>query len=349
MKMRYKIFGRHTGLRVSELSLGAANFGTRWGYGTEAKDARPIFDAYVSAGGNFIDTSDQYQFGQSEEIIGEFVGSERDHFVIATKFTGGDSPNAGVSFTGNSRKNMIRSLEASLKRLGTDRIDLYWVHFPDFVTPIDEIVRGLDDLVTAGKILYAGFSDFPAWRVSRAATLAEIRGWAPVAAVQLEYSLVERTPERELLPMAAALGLAVVTWSPLGGGLLTGKYRQGATGRATELKKVVHGEDSAQKTAVLDAVLQIAKELGCAPSHVAIGWVRSKNHITILGPRTLAQIEDNLGALSIELSAEHLGRLDAVSAVSLGFPHDFMAAPDMPQMVAGGQADRIDYPDFPIV
>jgi aryl-alcohol dehydrogenase-like predicted oxidoreductase len=212
--MRYKIFGRQTGLRVSELALGAGNFGTRWGHGAERADAKQLFDAYVEAGGNFIDTADNYQFGESEEIVGDFIAADRDHFVLATKYTLGTNDAHGVSRTGNSRKNMVRSVEGSLKRLKTDRIDLYWAHFADGMTPMEEIVRAFDDLVRAGKIHYAGLSNFPAWRVARADLLAELRGWAPIAGIQVEYSLAERTADRELLPMAEALGLGVALWSP---------------------------------------------------------------------------------------------------------------------------------------
>ncbi len=346
--IRYKILGNHTGLRVSEMVLGTGMFGTRWRYGSEEAEARRIFDLYVQAGGNFIDTADGYQFGESEEIIGRLVGTQRDNFVIATKYTFGSVPNGGVSATGNSRKNMLHSVEASLKRLGTDRIDLYWVHFPDAVTPVEEIMRGLDDLVHSGKILYAGFSNFPAWRVARAATLAEVRGWAPLAAIQIEYSLIERTPERELLPMAKALGLASVIWSPLGGGVLTGKYREGATGRGTEFKRVIHYEDSHQKTEVIDAVLAIAKEIGTTPSQIAIAWVRSKGIFTILGPRTQEQLQDNLGALDVRLSDEQLRRLDEVSAVPLGFPHELAASPENRTRVAGGAPDLTDFPGSPV-
>ena len=218
--MRYKLFGHGTGLRVSELALGCGTFGTRWGYGSELAEAKQVFDGYVEAGGNFLDTADSYQVGQSEEWVGQFITGRRDDFVLATKFTLGLRPGAPLLAVGNSRKTMVSSVEASLKRLNTDRIDLYWVHMPDGVTSSEEIVRGLDDLVRSGKVLYIGLSDFPAWRVARAATIAELRGWAPIVGLQIEYSLIERTPDRELLPMAQGLGLGVVGWSPLGGGLL---------------------------------------------------------------------------------------------------------------------------------
>lgn len=227
--MRYKTFGRRTGLRVSELALGTGNFGTGWGYGAEREEAQAVFEAYVAAGGNFIDTAHSYQLGQSEKLVGQFIAADRDHFVVATKYTLGSGGADGLSRTGNSRKNLVRSVEESLKRLNTDRIDLYWAHMADGMTPMEEILRGFDDLVRAGKILYAGLSNFPAWRVARADLLADLRGWAPVAGIQIEYSLAERTADRELLPMAEALGLGVALWSPLGGGVLTGTNTVRAT------------------------------------------------------------------------------------------------------------------------
>src|SRR5712691_10808252 len=229
--MRYTLFGQHTGLRVSTLVLGTGMFGTKWGHGADPTESRRMFDGSLEAGGNFLDTADTYQFGESESLLGAFVHATREDLILASKYSLSASPHGNLVETGNNRKAMVRSLEASLKRLHTDRLDLYWVHMPDGMTPIDDIMRGFDDLVRAGTILYAGLSDFPAWRVARAATLAEWRGWVPLAGVQLAYSLVERTPERELLPMAAAFGLGTVAWSPLGGGVLTGKYRKGEMGR----------------------------------------------------------------------------------------------------------------------
>jgi aryl-alcohol dehydrogenase-like predicted oxidoreductase len=300
--MRYRIFGR-TGLKVSTLALGAANFGKGWGYGSDKDEARAVFDDYRAAGGNFIDTADHYQFGQSESLLAEFIKPQREDIVLATKFALGALPGAGLQHTGNSRKAMVQSVEASLKRLDTDRIDLLWVHMADGVTPSEEIARGLDDLVRSGKILYAGLSDFPAWRVATAVTVAELRGWAAISAVQLEYSLVERTVERELLPMAQAYELGTVGWSALGGGLLTGKYRQGETGRKQGLGVVIHDESDARKTATVDAVLAVAKELNVSPGQVAIAWVLHKGVLPILGPRTPAQLADNLGALEVPAAA----------------------------------------------
>lgn len=232
--MDYTTFGT-TGLPVSRIALGTGNFGTGWGYGADAETSKAIFNAYADAGGNFIDTADVYQFGQSEEILGDLLDGRRQDFVLATKFTRGDRANAGRLVTGNSRKAMVACVEASLKRLKTDRIDLYWVHWPDHVTPSEEIVRGFEDLARAGKILYAGLSNFPAWRIARAATIAELTNAVPIAAAQFEHSLVRREPEADLFPAAQALGLGIVTWSPLGGGMLTGKYRHGEKGRAEVL------------------------------------------------------------------------------------------------------------------
>ena len=339
--MRYRIFG-NTGLRLSTLALGTGNFGNGWGYGADKEEARNIYSRYREAGGNFIDTADQYQFGQSETMLSDFIATERDDIVLATKFSLGDSPEAGLQRSGNSRKSMINSLEASLKRLKTDHIDILWVHMPDGVTPVDHIARALDDLIRSGKILYAGLSDFPAWRVATAATLAELRGWSSVSAVQLEYSLVERSAERELLPMAAGFNLGVVSWSPLGGGLLTGKYRKGESGRAQGLGAVIHDESNQIKIATVDTVLAIAEETGHSPGQIAIAWVLAKGTLPIIGPRTAEQLADNLASVNVQLTSEQLSRLDAASAITLGFPHDIVAA-SAPSL-GGGKHELIDTP-----
>ncbi|HEX9444489.1 MAG TPA: aldo/keto reductase [Candidatus Binatia bacterium] len=351
--MRYKIFGRRTGLRVSELALGAANFGTRWGHGAERAEAKKVFDRFVEAGGNFIDTADAYQFGESEELVGEFIAAERDSFVLATKYTLGAAADGGISRTGNSRKNMFRSVEESLKRLKTDRIDLYWAHFADGLTPIEEIVRAFDDLARAGKIIYAGLSNFPAWRVARADLLAELRGWAPLAGIQIEYSLAERTADRELLPMAEALGLGAALWSPLGGGFLTGKYRANDEGRLrTRLGRLVHTEKTARETALLDAVLAVAGEAGASPTEVAIAWLLRQAAksttavIPILGPRTREHLDGTLGALDLTLSEDQIARLDALSAVPLGTPHEQISG--SAAAMAGGQRELLDLPAVPV-
>jgi aryl-alcohol dehydrogenase-like predicted oxidoreductase len=343
--MRYKLFGKRTGLRVSELVLGAGNFGTRWGHGAEPDEARRVFDAYADAGGNFIDTANGYQFGQSEEILGDLLTGRRDDFVLATKFTMRTDANSGILATGNSRKAMASSVEASLKRLKTDRIDLYWAHASDGVTPVEEVVRGFDDLVRAGKILYGGLSDFPAWRVARAATFAELVGAAPIVGLQVEHSLVVRSTEYELLPAGHALGLGVVAWSPLGGGMLTGKYRKGEKGRAEGFGgKVFQPENSAQRTAILDTLIAVAEQAGVTPSEIAIAWVAAKGAFPIIGPRTLAQLENNLAAAKTVLSAEQIARLDAVSAIPPIFPYTMLSDPANRDLYTGGKYEQIDAP-----
>lgn len=347
--MRYKLFGKHTGLRVSELVLGTGNFGTGWGHGAEPDEARRIFDAYADAGGNFIDTADGYQFGQSEEILGDLLAGRRDDFVLATKFTMGSSPNANILVTGNSRKAMISSVEASLKRLKTDRIDLFWAHLADGVTPMEEIVRGFDDLVRAGKVLYVGLSDFPAWRVARAVTIAELRGATPIAGLQVEHSLVERTTEQELLPAGQALGLGVVAWSPLGGGMLTGKYRKGEKGRAEGFGgKVFQAENSPQRTAILDQLIAISEDIGATPGEIAIAWVAAKGSLPIIGPRTLAQLTSNLASADVRLSPEQLARLDQVSAIRPVFPYTVLNDPATRQRFTGGKLEQFESPSDPV-
>ncbi|MBI0551916.1 aldo/keto reductase [Pectobacterium parmentieri] len=342
--MKYTTFGRNTGLRVSELALGTGNFGTGWGYGSEKEQAKQVFDRYANAGGNFIDTADAYQLGQSEQMVGEFIAADRDHFVVATKYTLSAMPDAGISQTGNSRKNMISSVENSLKRLKTDRIDVLWAHFDDQLTPLEEIIRAFDDLIRSGKIQYTGFSNFPAWRIARADTMAELRGWSRIAGIQVEYSLVQRTAERELLPMAEAMGLAATLWSPLGGGLLTGKYRQSKEGRLIGFGgRLVHTE---QDTTLLDEVFRVANEVNVMPIQVAIAWLRYKSArsstslIPILGSRTLAQLDDTLLALDVTLSEDQVARLDEISAISLGTPHDQIAG-TLPRAQGGDSANII--------
>ncbi|MEU4098426.1 aldo/keto reductase [Streptomyces sp. NPDC026673] len=350
--MRYTTFGHRTGLRVSEYALGTGNFGTGWGAGADPAESRRMFDRFAEAGGTFLDTADNYQFGESEQLLGEFIAADRDHFVVASKFSVAATPRTDVSKTGNSRKNMIHSLEASLKRLGTDYLDLYWVHFPDDLTPIEEILRGLDDLVSSGKILHLALSNFPAWRVSRAVTLAELKNWAPVAGIQVEYSLVERTPDRELLPMAESLGLGAALWSPLGGGLLTGKYRGSAEGRLSDLKTLIHTESSDQKTAIVDTVLAVAEETGATPAQVSVAWMLERgaraatSFVPIIGPRNTAQLEDYLGALDVRLAPEQYARLTEVSAVPLGVPHEATAR--VLERVRGGDASLVVEPSRPV-
>ncbi|GFM81313.1 oxidoreductase [Pseudomonas cichorii] len=318
--MKYTFFGK-TGLQVSQVALGTGNFGTGWGYGADPDVAEAIFNQYTEAGGNFIDTADVYQFGQSEQLLGKFLQGRREDYVLSTKFTSGAVANANRLVTGNSRKSLVASVEASLKRLDTDRIDILWAHHPDGITPAEEIVRGFEDLARAGKILYAGLSNFPAWRLARAVTLAELRDAVPIAAAQFEHSLVHREVEADLFPASYALGLGIVTWSPLGGGMLTGKYRNGEKGRAEGFGgRVFQAENTDQRTQILDTVVAIGGELGVSPGQVAIAWAGTHGAVPIIGPRSVEQLADNLGALSVELSGEQISRLDTVSRLAPSAP-----------------------------
>lgn len=324
--MRYKLLG-NSGLRVSEICLGTMSFGEDFGWGISNSESRQIFDAFIEAGGNFIDTANEvYNGGSSEKFLGEFIATDRDRIVLSTKYT--DSlPTRDPNHAGNQRKNMVQSLERSLKRLKTDYIDLYWLHSWDFVTPIEEIMRAFDDLVRSGKVLYIGIADAPAWVIARANTLAELRGWTPFIATQIEYSLVERTSERELLPMARELNIGILAWSVLASGiLLKPKSSNGQPlPEAIPLYKAGFGELTNCEFAIASMVEQIARETGCTPAQVAINWVRSKGIIPILGANKLSYLEADLACLDFQLSGEQLRALDDVSSIELGFPHDFLA------------------------
>jgi aryl-alcohol dehydrogenase-like predicted oxidoreductase len=339
--MRYKLLGR-SGLRVSELALGTMTFGEDWGWGASKEESRTIFEAFSEAGGNFIDTAVNYTNGSSERYVGEFIAAQRDYYVVATKYTLRDrnvsrsDPNAG----GNQRKNMMRSVETSLRNLQTDHIDLYYLHAWDFMTPVDEVMRGLDDLVSSGKVLYAGISDTPAWIVSKANTLAELRGWSRLVALQTAYSLADRAAERDLLPMARAEEMAVLAWSILEAGILTGKHRD--PGATTRFKGA-----SEEELARGDKVVALASEIGRTPAQVAINWVRQRPWngpamIPILGARSLAQLRDNLEALDFSLTAEQIERLDAIAPPNLGFPHDFLAGKGVRGLIFGDTFDQTD-------
>lgn len=342
--MRYKLLGK-SGLRVSEMCLGTMTFGDDWGWGASKEVSRQMFDAFVEAGGNFIDTANLYTGGTSERFVGEFIASDRDRFVVATKYTNalpGTDPNAG----GNHRKSMMRAVEASLKRMQTDYIDLYWVHIWDPMTPTEEVMRGLDDLVRAGKVLYIGISDAPAWVVAHANTLAELRGWSSYVGIQVEYNLIERTAERELLPMARTFDIGVTAWSPLASGLLTGKYNRTATPEQASEEKRLEAAPFKQVTerslAIADAVQKLATEIGCSPAQVALAWVRQKQTIPILGARKITQFEDNLASLALHLTDAQMQQLDEVSAIEMGFPHDFMSLEAVRGFAYGGMYEQID-------
>lgn len=340
----YRLLGR-SGLRVSPLSLGTMTFGDDWGWGADEKEAHRIFDLYVDRGGNFIDTSVNYTNGASESILGRFIMDKRERIVLATKFTmarTAGNPNSG----GNHRLNMVRSLEQSLRQLQTDRIDLFYLHGWDMTTQPDEVMRALDDLVRAGKVLYVGICNTPAWRIAEMQTIAGLRGWAPFVALQIEYSLVERTVEHELFPMASALGLGILPWSPLGGGVLTGKYTAADIASSMETavsptrKGVIasSGHLNRQSIEIAEVLCAVAQDIGATPSQVAIAWTLTNSAVTspIIGARTVGQAEDNLGALDLQLAPEHLEKLDQASAPPPIFPERFVARPMVQQLIFGG-------------
>ncbi len=338
--MRCKLLGR-SGLRVSELALGTMTFGEDWGWGASRETCRAILDCFVQAGGNFVDTSNNYTNGTAEKYVGEFIAADREYFVVATKYSltrRKDDPNAG----GNHRKNMLQAVEASLKRLNTDYIDLYWLHMWDATTPVGEVMRAFDDLVRAGKVLYFGFSDTPAWVVAQAHTLAAERGWTQPVAVQAPYSLADRSLERDVLPMARSLDLAVTPWGLLEGGELTGKYNQpsGEPRRSTDADP--------RNKALADELGRVAAEVGHSAAQVAINWVRQQSSaecapiVPILGARTQPQIRDNLGCLDFSLSPEQIERLSAASPISLGFPRSFLESSHVRGLIFGETFARLD-------
>jgi aryl-alcohol dehydrogenase-like predicted oxidoreductase len=327
-------------LRVSELFLGAMTFGEQGGVGAPLDECRRMVDAYADAGGNVIDTAINYRGGASEEVLGELLQGRRDRFVLATKFgvsrdvksisdapSGMSDPNAA----GGHRKNLMHSLETSLRRLRTDYVDIYWLHLHDRHTPIDETMRALDDAVRAGKVLYVGVSDTPAWVIARAQVLAEWRGWTAFAGLQVPYSLVQRDIERELLPLAEAHGMTVAAWSPLAGGVLSGKFTRTGAGSGGGVGGGATRRDpnslSERELAAAHAVDAVADELGTTSSRVAIAWTRQRSPIVhpIVGARTVEQLADNLGVLDVVLPDDAMARLDAAAPVELGFPHDFIA------------------------
>lgn len=337
--MNYKLLGR-SGLKVSELCLGTMGFGTEAGWGADQQTSFAIIDTFANAGGNFIDTANIYKLGTSEKIIGEYISNhDRDYFVLATKYTLLDNrtnPNA----SGNNRKNMMRSVEESLKRLKTDFIDVLYLHIWDNITPVDEVLRGLDDLIRQGKVNYAAISDTPAWVVAKGNTLAELMGWSQFIALQIEYSLLQRTPERELTPMAAHFGMTVTPWAPLAGGALTGKYLRGEQGRIKPESKRLD-ENSVRIT---KKVIEIANELGVSPGNVALQWTRQQgfSSIPIVGATKVEQLQENLKVTDLILSDAHLKALDEVSAVPLGFPGDFFNEEAVKVNSFGGFYDRVE-------
>jgi aryl-alcohol dehydrogenase-like predicted oxidoreductase len=333
--MRYRLLGR-SGLRVSEAALGTMTFGENWGWGASEDECGRIFGRYADAGGNFVDTANNYTDGTSERIVGKLVASERERFVVATKYTlttRPDDPNAG----GNHRKNLVQSLEASLRRLGTGYVDLLWLHMRDGITPIDEVVRALDDQVRLGKVLYVGISDSPAWLVAQANTLADLRGWSPFVAVQLPYNVADRDAEREVFPMAAALGLAVTPWGVLSAGVLTGK--------SAEERRWPEDRVSEREQRVVADLQAVAADHGCTAAQAAIAWVLARPTppavVPIVGARTEAQAIENLAALEVRLDEDALARLDDAGRPKLGFPRDFLESAGVRELIYGDTWERL--------
>lgn len=345
--MRYSLLGR-SGLRVSKIALGTMTFGTGVEWSRSEDAARAVSETYAEAGGNFIDTANMYMGGESERIVGRLVASDRERFVVATKYAnavpGASDPNAA----GVHRKSLTQSLDASLKRLGLDYIDLYYVHWWDFTTPVEEVQRALDDAVRAGKILHIGLSDVPAWVVSRAQAFADLRGVAPIAAMQLEYSLVQRSIEREHLPLARACDIAITAWSPLAGGILSGKYTRAAKAegpRRMDSMQLQPLDDRNRRIA--EAVDALAERLGVRPAQVALAWLIAAGVIPVVGATSAQQMSENLGALDFDLAPADLAELNAASAFDAGHPYSMLSW-DMPMAMGyGGMFENIDIPDFP--
>lgn len=344
--MRYRLLGR-SGLRVSRMALGTMTFGVGAEWSRSEADSRAVFDAFVDGGGNFVDTANMYMGGESEKMLGKFVASDRDRFVVATKYTnavpGAHDPNAA----GMHRKSLTKSLDASLKRLGLEYIDLYFVHWWDFTTPVEEVHRALDDAISAGKILHIGLSDVPAWVVSRAQAFSDLRGLAPIAAMQLEYSLVQRSIEREHLPLASAHNIGVTAWSPLAGGILTGKYTSEKNDSAKRMDSMQLQPLDDRNRRIAEAVDSIAKKIGVRQSQVALAWIMSRGVIPIVGATGPDQMRENLAAVDLVLDPDILAELDAVSAFDAGHPYSMLEW-DMPMALGyGGMFDDIDIPNFP--
>lgn len=347
--MRYKLLGR-SGLRVSQLALGTMTFGEAAEWSRSEAESRAVFDAYVEAGGNFIDTANMYTGGESERIIGRLVKDDRERFVIASKYAnavpGASDPNAA----GSHRKSLVQSIDASLKRLNVDYLDLYYVHWWDFTTPVEEVQRALDDVIRAGKILHFGLSDVPAWVVSRAQAMSDLRGVAPVAAMQLEYSLVQRSIEREHIPLARAHDIAITAWSPLAGGILTGKYTASdpAGQQPRRLDSMALQPFDKRNRKIAEALDVLAAQIGSSPAEIALAWLMAKGTIPIVGATTRTQMEANLKSIEVKLDAATIVQLDEASAFDLGHPYQMASWELAQQLGYGGMLNRIDIPGYPI-
>jgi aryl-alcohol dehydrogenase-like predicted oxidoreductase len=342
--MRYRLLG-NSGLRVSEAALGAMTFGDEWGWGSAKDEARKVYDAFREAGGNFIDTANFYTHGTSETFLGEFMKDHRQSVVIATKYSNAE-PGTDPNAASNHRKSMMQSVDASLKRLQTDYIDLYWVHIWDQITPIEEVMRGLDDLVRQGKVLYVGISDAPAWWIAQANTLAQLRGWSPFVGLQIEYSLIERTVERELIPMAKAMNLGLLAWSPLSRGILTGKYHgHGSSEQGRMNSDMLKGfmPEPQRASRVVAALKAVSDQTGRSMAQVALAWLRYRPVpvIPIIGARKLSQLQENLASFELSLSTEQVQALDEASQIELGFPYSIYGNEFARAIAYGGMRDQI--------
>lgn len=341
---RYRLLGR-SGLRVSPLALGTMTFGTDWGWGCDEAEALRMFEGYIEQGGNFIDTANLYTNGTSEELVGKFAQGRRNRLIIATKYTFTTDPD-DVNSGGNHRKSMLHSVERSLKRLKTDFIDLLYLHAWDATTPVDEILRAMDDLVRVGKVLYIGVSNTMAWQVSRMQAVAELRGWTPLVALQIPYSLLERTAEHELIPMAREMGLGTIAWAPLAGGLLTGKYMTRDRGWSppksvsNSLRKDLVVEDgglSERNLRVMNVVMNVAAETEKSPAQVSLAWLLSRSGLVslLVGARTLNQLNENIRVMEVELTRSQCDQLDEISQIEPGFPHAYLAKLMASQYMSG--------------
>lgn len=318
-------------------------FGEEWGFGADKSGSKKVFDAFVNAGGNFVDTANLYTEGTSEKYVGEFISSERDYFVLATKFTLRNPGNQkNINASGNSRKSMMNSVEDSLRRLKTDYIDLLWVHAWDSMTPVDEVMRGLDDLIRSGKVLYAGISDTPAWVVSSANTMAELMGWSRFIGLQIEYSLFQRHAERDLIPMANAFDLAITPWGAIGGGALTGKYLDGG-GKGPKRIKEGSARLNERNTEIARVVKSISDETGIPGAVIALNWIRQQKgvFIPIVGSRTDTQLKENLKCVDMTLSEDIMKKLDDATKIVYGFPHDFLTGEPANTNIYSGQFENI--------
>lgn len=332
--MKYKLFGR-SGLRVSEVCLGTMTFGEDWGKGANFQESVKQYEHFRKLGGNFFDTANRYTEGTSERFLGECIKGEREQVVVATKYSL-YTQKGSINDGGNHRKNMVQSLEGSLQRLKTEYVDILFLHMWDFTTRIDEVMRGLDDLVRSGKVLYIAISDTPAWVVSSANTMADLRGWTAFSGLQIEYNLIKRDGEREFLPMAESLDLAVTAWAPIAGGVLTGKYLQPVDSNVRVSPN--SPRLSERNTAIVKRLVELAKENSCTPAQLALRWLMEKSPrlIPIIGARSFTQLEETLGVIDVAVEKEVLDELTSLSVIDLGFPHDFLQQDLVNELLFGG-------------